>query len=120
VLRIAGRNQRRLSREAPRVVKLKDWNGATRSHRPLNPVALAWFANAAMHDRIEEYARRSDAMATPIRTTSISAGRKGPNAFSVRSCPRTMQRVSKKVGFTVSFDHIGEVMRAEMKLQPGI
>jgi hypothetical protein len=29
VLGIAGRNQRRLSREAPRVVKLKHWNGAT-------------------------------------------------------------------------------------------
>jgi acetyltransferase len=27
-----------------------------------------------------------------------------------------MQRVSKKVGFTVSFDRLGEVMRAEMKL----
>jgi len=45
----------RLSREAPRVVKLKDWNGATRSHRPQNAVALAWSANAAMHGRIEEY-----------------------------------------------------------------
>ncbi len=31
-----------------------------------------------------------------------------------------MQRVSKKVGFTVSFDRISEVMRAEMKLQPSI
>jgi hypothetical protein len=50
----------RLSREAPRVVKLKDWNGTTRSHRPRNAVALAWSANAAMHHRIEEYARRSD------------------------------------------------------------
>jgi hypothetical protein len=59
-------SQRRLSREAPRVVKLKDWNGATCSHRPQNAVALAWFANAAMHDRIEEYARRSDAMATAV------------------------------------------------------
>ena len=27
-----------------------------------------------------------------------------------------MQRVSKKVGFTVSFDRLAEVMRAEMKL----
>lgn len=31
-----------------------------------------------------------------------------------------MQRVSKKVGFTVSFDRVSEVMRAEMKLQPTI
>ena len=31
-----------------------------------------------------------------------------------------MQRVSRKVGFMVSFDRVGEVMRAEMKLQPGI
>jgi hypothetical protein len=29
-----------------------------------------------------------------------------------------MQRVSKKVGFTVSFDRENEVMRAEIKLQP--
>jgi hypothetical protein len=48
------------------VVKLKDWNGATRSHRPQNAVALAWSVNAAMHDRIEEYARRSDVMATAV------------------------------------------------------
>ncbi|HXO97018.1 MAG TPA: GNAT family N-acetyltransferase, partial [Chthoniobacterales bacterium] len=31
-----------------------------------------------------------------------------------------MQRVSKKVGFTVSFDRVSEVMRAEIKLQPTI
>jgi acetyltransferase len=31
-----------------------------------------------------------------------------------------MQRVSKKVGFTVSFDRENEVMRAEIKLQPAI
>jgi acetyltransferase len=31
-----------------------------------------------------------------------------------------MQRVSKKVGFTVSFDRENEVMRAEIKLQPTI
>jgi acetyltransferase len=31
-----------------------------------------------------------------------------------------MQRVSKEVGFTVRFDRVGEVMRAEMKLQPSI
>ena len=37
------------------MVRLKDWNGATRSHRPQNAVALAWSANAAMDDRIEEY-----------------------------------------------------------------
>jgi hypothetical protein len=75
VLRIAGRNlwQLRLSREAPRVVKLNDWNGATRSHGPQNAVALAWFANAAMHERIEEYARRSDAMATAVWTYHASS-----------------------------------------------
>ena len=33
---------------------------------------------------------------------------------------RGMQQVSKKVGFTVRFDRVGEVMRAEMKLQPSI
>lgn len=31
-----------------------------------------------------------------------------------------MQRVSRKVGFMVSFDRVDEVMRAEMKLQPDI
>jgi hypothetical protein len=56
VLPIGGRNLwRRLSREASRVVKLEDWNGATRLHRPPNAVALAWSANAAMHDRTEKY-----------------------------------------------------------------
>ena len=58
MLRIAGRNlryQRRLSREAPRVVKLEGWNGATRSHPLQNAVALVRSANAAMHGRIKEY-----------------------------------------------------------------
>jgi acetyltransferase len=32
----------------------------------------------------------------------------------------SMQQVSKKVGFTVSFDRMDEVMRAELKLQPTV
>jgi hypothetical protein len=31
-----------------------------------------------------------------------------------------MQRVSKKVGFTVSFHWVGEVMRIALNLQPDI
>src|SRR5260370_1129122 len=40
---------RRLSREAHYVVRLRDSNGATRSHWPQNAVALALLARTACH-----------------------------------------------------------------------
>ncbi|HET9378757.1 MAG TPA: hypothetical protein VFO40_27545, partial [Chthoniobacterales bacterium] len=59
-------------REALCVVKLKDWNGVTRSDRPQTAVALGWSANAVMRGRFEQYSTPEQPTRWRLRFLAVS------------------------------------------------
>jgi hypothetical protein len=60
------------SREAPRVVKRRDLNGATRPHRLENAVALTWFVRIAHHMVMVNDGDCAPRLATPIASLAFS------------------------------------------------
>jgi hypothetical protein len=81
VVRIAGGNlrQRRLSREARRVVRLKDWSGATRSHPLKNAVALASLARTVRPGDGERWRLRPSIRDTKsLRSAALASNAEDP------------------------------------------